>query len=212
MTRPISNPVIETIKSRRAVRAFRPDPVLKEILEAIVDAGNWAPSGGNRQPWRFVIVEDSTMRHRLRDAAYPYWQEEFSRDEFPQPFKHLVEEMYVRCVGWEFQPFDQLRPQIAAWKDAVYYDAPVVIFVVGGEGPTTNLDCSMVCMNMMLAAHAMGVGSIWVSHGLLGLKDPSIKADLGIQDEEQVFGPILIGYPKIVPSPPEKAPPQVTWI
>jgi nitroreductase len=205
------NSVLDAIRTRRAVRAFRPDPLPREILTRIIEAGNSAPSGGNCQPWRFVVVEDLETRHRLRDAAYPYWKEEFERGPFSDHFKDLVTEMYQRCVGWEHQPFDELRPKIAIWKDAVYYDAPVFVFVVGTDGDAA-IDCAMACLNMMLAAHALGVGSIWVSHGLLGLKDPQVKNDLGIKDDEQAFGPVLLGYPRIVPSPPRKKEPVVRWV
>jgi len=211
MTKGTENAVLTAIRNRRAVRAFRSDPVPKDILSEILDAGNWAPSGGNYQPWRFVVVEDPAMRHRLRDSAFPHWERELSGGPFPEHFRNLVEEMYARCVGWAFKPFEQLRPQIAAWKDAIYYDAPVFVFVVG-KGALSVMDCPMVCLNMMLAAHSLGVGSIWVSHGLLGLKDLKVKADLSIKDDEQVYGPVLLGYPRILPPPPEKVEPVVTWV
>ena len=148
----------------------------------------------------------------MRDCAHPHWEEEFSSErEFPERFKRLLADMYARCVGWEFQPFEQLRPRIAKWKDAIYYDAHVFVFVLGSGGHA-EMDCPMVCLNMMLAAYSLGVGSIWVSHGLLGLEDPGMRADLGIKDDDQVFGPVLMGYPRIMPRPPEKAAPVIRWI
>lgn len=215
MTKLTKSAVLDAIKTRRSVRAFKPDPLPTEIITQIIDAGNCAPSGGNYQPWRFVVVTDPDMRHRLRDAAYPYWKEEFERGTFSEHFKNFVADLYPRCLGWEFQPFDQLRHRIADYKDGVYFDAPVIVFVIGTGEPAAvhaGIDCPMVCLNMMLAAHSLGVGSIWVSHGLLGLKDVYVKADLGIKDDEQVFGPVLMGYPRIMPSPPKKAQPQIIWI
>jgi len=211
MARPSDNSVLSAIRTRRAVRAFKSDPIPRDVLMEILEAGNWAPSGGNFQPWRFVVVEDVEMRHRLRDSAHPHWEKEFSQGPLSEQFKNLVTDIYRRCVGWDFQSFEQLRPRVAEWKDGIYYDAPVFVFVLG-DGVHAPMDCPMVCLNMMLAAHSLGVGSIWVSHGLLGLKDPQMKADLGIKDQEQVYGPVLIGYPKIVPQPPEKAQPVITWI
>lgn len=59
------NEILAAIRGRRSVRAFRPDPVEKEKLEGILDAGRWAPSGKNTQPWRFVVVESAATRARL---------------------------------------------------------------------------------------------------------------------------------------------------
>ncbi len=51
--------VLEAIRSRRSIRRFKPDPVPERLLLEILDAGRWAPSGGNIQPWLFIVVKDS---------------------------------------------------------------------------------------------------------------------------------------------------------
>jgi len=61
--------ILKMIRDRRSVRAFRPDPVEKEKLDAILDAGRWAPSGKNTQPWRFVVVESATKRAELAELV-----------------------------------------------------------------------------------------------------------------------------------------------
>jgi nitroreductase len=59
------NEVLRAICERRSIRVFRPDPVEPEKLEAILEAGRWAPSGRNTQPWRFVVVESQGKREQL---------------------------------------------------------------------------------------------------------------------------------------------------
>ncbi|HEU68486.1 MAG TPA: nitroreductase family protein [Candidatus Acetothermia bacterium] len=59
------NEVLQAIRARRSVRAFRSQPVEAEKVEAILEAGRWAPSGKNAQPWRFVIVESAAKREEL---------------------------------------------------------------------------------------------------------------------------------------------------
>ncbi len=59
------NEILRTIHDRRSVRAFRRDSVEKEKVDAILDAGRWAPSGKNTQPWRFVVVESASQRTEL---------------------------------------------------------------------------------------------------------------------------------------------------
>jgi nitroreductase len=61
--------VFEAIRTRRSVREYRPEPIPDEKLEAILEAARLAPSAGNRQPWRFVLVQDSDRKRALAEAA-----------------------------------------------------------------------------------------------------------------------------------------------
>lgn len=61
--------VYEAIKARRSVRAYRDKSVPQEVLTRILDAARMAPSGGNRQPWKFVVVTDTGTRKELAEAA-----------------------------------------------------------------------------------------------------------------------------------------------
>ena len=61
--------VYEAIKTRRSVRAYQDKPVPEDVLTRILDSGRMAPSGGNRQPWKFVVVKDSQTRKKLAQAA-----------------------------------------------------------------------------------------------------------------------------------------------
>ncbi len=61
--------VIQAIKSRRSVRAFRSDPVPEDLLQEILDAGRWAPSAGNLQPWEFYVVKSAEHKEGLARAA-----------------------------------------------------------------------------------------------------------------------------------------------
>jgi nitroreductase len=58
--------VLKAIQERRSIRAFRPDPVPEELLRRLVEAGIWAPSGGNAQTWRFVVVTDPASIKRIK--------------------------------------------------------------------------------------------------------------------------------------------------
>lgn len=60
---------IEALKTRRSIRAFKPDPVRKEVLEDIIDCGRLAATARNEQPWEFVVVTDAQMRKQIADAT-----------------------------------------------------------------------------------------------------------------------------------------------
>jgi nitroreductase len=65
---------------------------------------------------------------------------------------------------------------------------------------------------MMLAAFSLGLGSCWVQLGSLVTDNEEIKKSLDLQEDEKIFGPIVIGYPKVIPEPPEKKEPEITWL
>ena len=187
------NTVIEAIKNRRSVRAYEARAISRDTLEAIIEAGRWAPSGMNLQLWRFVVVQDAEFRQKLFDAAVPRYYE--WRDRRGGVSKAVR------------KPIDDIT------EDPVFYSAPVIVFVVGTKLATYAQDCPMVCHNIMLAAHSFGIGSCWVGYGQLALQDEGVREALELKDDEEVFGPILLGYPKGgFPEPPRKKVPTIKWI
>ncbi|MFA6609379.1 MAG: nitroreductase, partial [Candidatus Omnitrophota bacterium] len=168
------NKVIENIAARRSVRYYDSKPIPKDTLQAIIDAGNMAPTGCNAQGWRFVVITDETFRKRMADLALPKYKDWMKRSG--ESIKELREEID------------------AVASDPVYYDAPAVLFVIG-QGMTADLDSPMVCQNMMLAARSLGIGSCWVFFGQMILDDAQIRSSLELKQGEKVYGPILLGYP-----------------
>lgn len=65
----IENEVLIAIKERRSILRFRPEPVEDEEIQAILEAGRWAPSCGNSQPWEFIVVKDEATRQKISDVA-----------------------------------------------------------------------------------------------------------------------------------------------
>jgi nitroreductase len=65
----IENEVLKAIRERRSILRFRPEPLEDEKIQAILDAGRWAPSSGNSQPWEFIVVKDKTAMQKISDVA-----------------------------------------------------------------------------------------------------------------------------------------------
>ena len=64
---------LELLKSRRSIRRYRPDPVPDEMVEQLLEAGRWAPSASNRQPWHFIVIRDAEIRRDVAErAAYHF--------------------------------------------------------------------------------------------------------------------------------------------
>ena len=186
------NKVIETIMNRRSVRHYDSKPIPKEILHVIINAGNDAPSGMNMQNWRFVVAQDEAFKNKLLSLAIP---------------------RYKKWMEKASQEFNDIRKEIeAATNDPIYYNAPVIIFIIG-SGVTSDFDTPLVCQNMMLAARSFDIGSCWVYFGQLPLDDAEVREELELKEDEKVYGPILLGYPKgDFPQSPKKKEPKIKWI
>lgn len=188
------NPVIDAIKKRRAVRAYDSKPIPREALQAIIEAGNEAPSAMNSQPWRFVVVEDAEAKKKLLAAALP------KAKMITEKVKDIDPERY-----------EAIKKRYAELPDPVYYSAPAIVFVIG-RGMYSEHSCPLACENMMLAAYSLGLGSCWVGFGAMVTDDPAVRGLLELQEGESIFGPILLGYPKAHPPRPPKKDPEVKWI
>ncbi len=186
--------LMEAIKSRRSVRAYETKPVPREMLDAVIEAANEAPSAMNSQPWRFVVVQDPEAKKKLLAAAMP------KAKTMTEAVKEIDPERY-----------EAIKKRYAELPDPVYYSAPAIVFVIG-KGRYAAHSCPLACENMMLAAHALGLGSCWVGFGALAVDAPAVQALLDLRDGEEVFGPILLGYPKTRPPRPPKKDPVVKWV
>lgn len=188
------NEVLKTIKERRAIRSYKDQPVPKEIIEVLIDAANNAPSAMNSQPWRFVVVTNKEFHNKLVETAVP---------NSLQIIEMVKETNAAR--------YEIIKKRYKELKDPVYYSAPVIIFVIG-IGMYADMSTPLACQNIMLAAKSLGLGSCWVQFGSLVLDNEEIKNKLQIKNEEKIFGPIIVGYPKEIPQSPVKKPAEIIWI
>lgn len=188
------NAVLKAISERRSVRSYESKPVPKEIITKIIEAGNQAPSAMNSQPWRFVVVQGEELHKRLVKTAIVNSKQrlEFLKDTYPDRYQTILKR------------YEEL-------EDPIYYSAPVIIFVIG-FGIFADLSCPLACLNMMLAAHSLGLGSCWVHLGSLVTDNEEIKKELELSEDEKIYGPIIMGYPQKYPEPPPKKEPVIKWI
>jgi nitroreductase len=202
------NSAIEAIKNRRSVRAYEPKPIPKEIINTIIEAGNQAPftSITRAQPWRFVVVQDPAFKQKLLQTTLPFWKNATGG------MKKTAPELYKMAMSI-YEAMDEP-------KDVIYYNAPVIIFVIG---PANNaVSCALACENMMIAAQSLGLGSCYVGFGAMVKGNAEVVKALELKDDEGIYGPILLGYPKTNPSKalatalknigPNKKDPVTKWI
>ena len=153
----MSNELLELMKSRRSVRGYKPDAVPEEALDAVLEAGTYAPTGGGAQSPVIVAVRDKAVRDNLMA-------------------------LNAKVMGKDTDP---------------YYGAPVVVLVLADGGRNTCVeDGSCVLENMMLAAHAVGLASVWVHREKEIFESPEGKALLkqwGLPETLRGVGSIALG-------------------
>ena len=206
----MSNPVLETIHKRKSVRAYKADPIPRDVLQTIIDAGNTAPARGRTkegssdldfQPWRFVVVEDTDLKLKLVETTLPFWKNMIQSMKDSQP------EMYQGVMA-QFEAMPEP-------KDVIYYGAPAIVFVIGPKG--FDVSVALACQNMMIAATSLGIGSCYVGFGSMVMGNPDIVEALELQEDEKIFGPIILGYEADTPDMlaavrAEKNPAPIKWI
>lgn len=167
--------VRDAINGRCSVRAYAPEPINQSTLRALLSAAVRAPTAMHGEPWQFVIVQDRDTLKRLSDRAKETLAAETkllhpdrgSLDIFSQP-------------GFN-----------------VFYDAgTLVVICAKTAGHFAQADCWLAAENLMLAAHAMGLGTCVIGSAASALSLPDVKHELGIPAESIAVAPIIVGKPR----------------
>jgi len=165
------NDVLKVIKERRSVRRFTSEQLSNKALNAILEAGLYAPSAHNQQPWHFTVVQSKELIDALsRDTKIALGK---SKDE-------------------------RTRSLSTKEKFHVFYEAPTLIVVSGKEDalmPTT--DCAAAAQNMLLAAESIGIGGCW--NGFVGAlfydeAGEAYKESLNIPEGYQPYYALTFGH------------------
>lgn len=181
--------ILEIIKQRRSVRRYTAQPVPADVLSTILEAGAYAPSGGNNQTTHFLVVQSARTLALLKKTA----AEEFSK-------MTVSEGMYRNLAA---------TIRLAQRTDIVYdftYGAPVLILLANKRGYTNAMaDCALAVENMFLQAAAMGIASCYVNQ-IHWLTDNGrmleLLHSLGLAEDEQVCLGAVFGYSAAGDIPP----------
>jgi nitroreductase len=182
----------ELLKIRRSIRDYEAKEVPLDILKEIIRESCLAPSSGNGQPWRFIIVNNREMIKRLSDESK----------------RNLLSDI-------ERNPGSPSRNYKGALRDEnfnVFYNAPCLVFI-GGERALLSLqvDCALAASYFMFSACERGLGTCWIGLGRF-IKDPELRKLIGMPDDYQIVAPVILGYPKVVPSEAARMGPQILKI
>jgi nitroreductase len=184
---------LDAIMTRRSVRKFESRQIPDAVLEKILLAGTYAPSALGLQPWGFVVIQDQSFLQQVSDYCKPIMISLMKdlHDGISDAFRQLLE-----TPGY-----------------SIYYHAPTVIMVIGKtDSRFREVDCSLCCENMMLAAHALGIGSCWIGSTEVAYDNKELMTGFQIPEGYRPVGTIVFGYPAEKPEAHDKYPPKVTWV
>ncbi|MBI4329947.1 MAG: nitroreductase family protein [Chloroflexi bacterium] len=190
------------VRSRRSCRKFKTDPVPDEMVEKILEAGRWAMSGGNGQPWEFVVIRDQAIKDRIADLFMNHRERVYQIER--TRVKELRMPAYYEKPERKAPPLKNAPVIIAMLGDKRTKQSSVLSshFFFGEGGPFAGYWKAMANATqiMHLAAAAQGLGSQWVTVNK-GWEE-SLKAILEVPEELDIQTLIPIGYPDYKAPPP----------
>jgi nitroreductase len=174
--------VITAIHGRRSVRSYDPKPVPRDLIESVIDDAAQAPP-----PFRGQVPWAFTVIEGVeRIAALGARAMDHARAHRPDG------------PGWDWIEREGFK---------IFWDAPVVIIISGPVG-----DCSRAGQNLMLSAHARGLGTCWVGSPMLWLNTPDVRAELRIPPQLPPVAVFCLGYAASTPETVIHESPPVIWL
>lgn len=183
------------LRTRRSIRRFKSDPVPDAVLREILRTATFAPSAHNRQPWRFVVLTDS--------AAISHYANEMAAE-----FQHALEKDNL--------PADQIQKRLKRSLERIN-GAPVVIILCvdmtemdaypdaqrkNAEHIIAAQSAANAGMQLLLAAHAEGLGGVWVCSPVFA--QATVQNALGLSKTWEPQAMFLLGYPLEIPEVRER--------
>ena len=185
--------LLEGINRLRSIREFKPDPIPREILTKILAAATKAASGSNTQPWEFIVVEDPKVKARLKGPMLETWMKRLAASNMSSQTRKVYDDATEMLRNTEQVPaiiyccFDRSK---SSKSEEVQYASIL---------PSVQ--------NLMLAAHALGLGTCLTVHGSTSTRgEAEVKKILGVPDHIKIACLVYLGYPTREYGPPRRRP------
>ena len=177
---------LESLRSRRSIRRYRPEPVPRPLLEEILTAAIWAPSAHNRQPWRFAVLRETADKERLATAMGERLRADLEADGVPQA---VIE----KDVNRSYQRITKAPALVLVCLTMVDMDSYPDEKRQRNEWIMAAQSTAMAGQNLLLAAHALGLAACWMCAPLFCPE--TVKRALDLPADWQPQGLITLGYP-----------------
>ncbi|MCT7659017.1 nitroreductase family protein [Mycobacterium deserti] len=182
----VSDDLWTVMSTATAVRRYRGDPVPDDVLDKCLRAASWAPSGGNGQPWRFIVIRNKKLRDVITTASRQTW--EVMKDFYRLP----------TVTDGDDDPKSRVLRAMAEHMHVGGGAPELVLFCVQPQRGTSEMQQAgsifPAVQNFLLAARAQGLGAaitLWHGHC-----EPELRASIGIPDDWKIATLLTVGWPK----------------
>jgi nitroreductase/NAD-dependent dihydropyrimidine dehydrogenase PreA subunit len=195
--------LVALMRSRRSCRKYRNKAVAPAMLEDLVKIGTTAPSGTNSQSWNFVILPKMSDLQVLGGMVADYYRK--LNRLAANPFLRFIVQIIGRdSLGRYYRRYhDSVAEALREWDekgtDRLFHGAVAAILVTGKKDASCpGEDALLATQNILLAAHAMGLGSCLIGFVVEAMRrDPELRRQVGITDDEEIYSVIALGYPAV---------------
>ncbi|MCP4360324.1 MAG: nitroreductase family protein [Chloroflexi bacterium] len=182
----MENEKINWLISRRSIRRYLPDPMPDAIINNILTAATWAPSAHNRQPWRFVVMSSLQIKQKLAAAMGAKLRTDLEADQVP-------ETIIVKNVGHSYERITKAPTLILLCLTMADMNNYPDDFRQHNEYLMAVQSSAMAAQNLLLAAHAHGLGACWLCAPLFC--PDLVQQTLDLPLDWRPHGLITLGYP-----------------
>ncbi|MGA2285480.1 MAG: nitroreductase family protein [Dehalococcoidia bacterium] len=194
-------PLEKAVLNRRSVRNFKEKPVPEHLLRRVLEAGRFAPSGANCQPWRFVVISDTALLNEMNEAIWSSLSlvdRMYADDEMVKQLAAAAES--TGQAPGSFDPRVALGAirSLARLHGAALHGAPVVILILEDQRAASagGINVGICGQNMTLVANSLGLGACWVGFTTVLSRLPGWMDRLGIEPPWRLATSLALGYPK----------------
>lgn len=184
---PDAEAFLDFLKFRRSIRQYKKQEIESEKMEAIIEAGRYSPTAGNRQQNRFIILKENVEQVReasvkvLKDAAEDHTIDLGTREIYRKSWARMYDDY------------------TAGRRDRMFFDAPAVILIVSDESNHyAEIDGGIAASRMELQANALGLGVCYIGFLNTAMEfDGRIKELAGLKEGEKLAVAFVTGYPDV---------------
>lgn len=174
------------IKSRRSRRDFLDRNIPGEVINEIIEAGCYAPSALNKQPWKFIVITNKDHIKKLSGII---------KEKSRKIVKFLPILKLFKSALRDPQVVGAVKKTVSRSIDTVFYDAPLLILIVSDKRePYATKDCSLASQNMMLYANSIGISSCYIGRADLLNMSKVAKNIIGVPPKYTIQSAIVFGY------------------
>ena len=179
----------ELLLKRRSIRKYLDKPVDLDLLKRIIQESVYAPSAGNEQPWKFIIIQNSLVLQEIS--------------------KVCKKTLLARIAADPYDYAKKYQQMLSKESFNIFYNAPCLVLIIG-ESQVKNVvfDCTLAASYFMMSAAEKGLGTCWINFAKV-LTNPMLHEKIGLPEDHTIVAPIIIGYPAVEPSPSKRKAPHI---